>query len=64
MNSSELRNKTVSELEKEIVELSKAGFALRMMKASHQLSDHSQLKKGRASLARAKTILLQKKKGA
>jgi large subunit ribosomal protein L29 len=63
MNSSELQGKTISDLEKEIISLSKEAFALRMMKASNQLLDHSKLKKGRKILARTKTILLQKRKG-
>jgi large subunit ribosomal protein L29 len=63
MNSSELQGKTISDLEKEIISLSKEAFALRMMKAANQLLDHSKLKKGRKTLARTKTILLQKRKG-
>jgi large subunit ribosomal protein L29 len=63
MNSFELRNKSVSDLEKKILGLSKIAFTLRMMRAANQLLDHSQLKKNKRVLARAKTILLQKKKG-
>jgi large subunit ribosomal protein L29 len=63
MNSSDLKNKTVSDLEREIVSLSKDAFALRMMKAGNQLTDHSRLKKSRRAIARMKTVLLQKKRG-
>lgn len=64
MNASELRAKDVAELEKEISELLKAHFGLRMQKATQQLSNHSALGKTRRDIARAKTILAQKKKEA
>jgi large subunit ribosomal protein L29 len=64
MKASELRAKDVPALEKEVTELLKAHFGLRMQKATQQLSNHSQLGKTRRDIARAKTILAQKKKGA
>ena len=51
-------------LEKEVTDLLKAHFGLRMQKATQQLTNHSQLGKTRRDIARAKTILAEKKKGA
>jgi len=62
MKTSELRSKDVAALEKEVSDLLKAHFGLRMQKATQQLSNHSQLGKTRRDIARAKTILAQKKK--
>ena len=62
--ASELRGKDVTALEKEVSDLLKAHFGLRMQKATQQLSNNSQLKKTRRDIARAKTILAEKKKGA
>jgi large subunit ribosomal protein L29 len=64
MKASELRAKDVPALEKEVTDLLKAHFGLRMQKATQQLSNHSQLGKTRRDIARAKTILAQKKKEA
>jgi large subunit ribosomal protein L29 len=64
MKASELRAKDVAALEKEISDLLKAHFGLRMQKATQQLSDNTQLGKTRRDIARARTILAEKKKGA
>jgi large subunit ribosomal protein L29 len=64
MKASELRSKDTAGLEKEIADLLKAHFGLRMQKATQQLTNHSQLGKTRRDIARAKTILAQKKKEA
>jgi large subunit ribosomal protein L29 len=64
MNASELRAKDVAALEKEVSDLLKAHFGLRMQRATQQLTNHSQLGKTRRDIARAKTILAQKKKEA
>jgi large subunit ribosomal protein L29 len=64
MKASELRAKDVPALEKEVSELLKAHFGLRMQKATQQLSNHSQLGKTRRDIARAKTVLAEKNKGA
>jgi len=64
MKTSELRAKDVAGLEKEVSELLKAHFGLRMQKATQQLNNHTQLGKTRRDIARAKTILAQKKKEA
>ena len=62
--ASELRGKDVAALEKEVSDLLKAHFGLRMQKATQQLSNNSQLGKTRRDIARAKTVLAQKKKEA
>ncbi len=64
MKASELRAKDVAALEKEVTDLLKAHFGLRMQKATQQLGNTAQLGKTRRDIARAKTILAEKKKGA
>lgn len=56
MKASELRNKTDSELNKELLDLRKAQFSLRMQLATQQLSNSSQLGNLRKDIARIKTI--------
>ena len=62
--TSELRAKDVAALEKEVSDLLKAHFGLRMQKATQQLTNNSVLGKTRRDVARVKTILAEKKKGA
>ena len=64
MKASELRTKDVAALEKEIADLLKAHFGLRMQKATQALADNSQLGKTRRGIARVKTILAEKKRAA
>ena len=64
MKASELRTKDVAALEKEVSELLKAHFGLRMQRATQQLANNSQMGKTRRDIARVKTILTEKKKGA
>jgi large subunit ribosomal protein L29 len=64
MKASELRAKSVADLEKEVTDLLKAHFGLRMQKATQQLSNTSTLGKTRRDIARARTILAEKKKEA
>ncbi|RZI82065.1 MAG: 50S ribosomal protein L29 [Rubrivivax sp.] len=59
--ASELRAKDVAALETEVKELLKSHFNLRMQRATQQLNDHSTLKKTRRDIARAKTVLNEKK---
>jgi large subunit ribosomal protein L29 len=63
MKASEMRAKDVAALEKEVTDLLKAHFGLRMQKATQQLGNHSQLGKTRRDIARARTIIAEKKKG-
>ena len=61
MNPTELRAKDIAALEKEVSDLLKAHFGLRMQKATQQLTNHTQLGNTRRDIARAKTILAEKK---
>ena len=63
MKASELRTKDVAALEKEVSDLLKAHFGLRMQRATQQLANNSQLGKTRRDIARVKTVLTEKKKG-
>jgi large subunit ribosomal protein L29 len=56
MNASELRNKSDADLSKELLDLRKAQFSLRMQLATQQLSNTSQLGKLRKDIARVKTV--------
>ncbi len=60
MNTTELRTQDEAGLAKEIKDLQKAHFNLRMQKATQQLGNTNQLRETRRSIARAKTILAQK----
>lgn len=60
MKSSELRTKSVAELQQELMSLCKTQFNLRMQRATQQLVDTSQLGKVRRDIARIKTILTEK----
>ena len=59
MKSSELRAKSDADLNKELLDLLKAQFSLRMQHATQQLNNTSQLKATRRAIARARTILGQ-----
>lgn len=60
MKASELRAKSIDELNKELLDLLKAQFSLRMQKATQQLSNLSQLGKVRRDIARVRTLLREK----
>ncbi len=60
MKASELKQKSVADLQKEILELSREQFNLRMQKGTSQLSKPNKVKDVRRSIARIKTILHQK----
>ena len=60
MKASELRSKDADGLQKELNELLKAHFSLRMQQATQQLSNNSQLTKVRRDIARVKTVLREK----
>ena len=64
MKASDLRAKDVAALEQEVKDLLKAHFGLRMQKATQQLTNHTTLGNTRRDIARTKTILAEKKKGA
>jgi large subunit ribosomal protein L29 len=60
MKANELRAKDQAALSKELEELLRAQFSLRMQKATQQLTNSSQLRKVRRDIARARTILREK----
>jgi large subunit ribosomal protein L29 len=60
MKASELRAKSEAELGKELNDLLKAQFSLRMQIATQQLNNTSELKKVRRDIARVRTLLNEK----
>ena len=60
MKATELKGKDGVALAKELNDLLKAQFGLRMQIATQQLSNTSQLKKVRRDIARVKTVINQK----
>ncbi len=60
MKASELRMKSVEELAKELIELRKAQFSLRMQLSTQQSNNTAQLGKLRKDVARVKTILRER----
>ncbi|HOA95511.1 MAG TPA: 50S ribosomal protein L29 [Quisquiliibacterium sp.] len=60
MKATELRAKDPEALNKELGELLKAQFSLRMQLATQQLSNTSQLRKTRRDIARVRTVLQEK----
>jgi len=60
MRVSELRAKSGDELRKELNDLLRAQFGLRMQLATQQLSNTSQMKKVRRDIARVRTLLREK----
>lgn len=60
MKATDLRGKDQAALSKELNDLFKAQFGLRMQIATQQLGNTSQLKKVRRDIARVKTIMNQK----
>lgn len=57
MKPIEMRAKTTPELDKELLDLRRAQFSMRMQAATQQLTNHSQIGKVRKDIARVKTIL-------
>ena len=57
MKASELRGKDQDALQKELNELLKAQFGLRMQIATQQLTNTAQLKKVRRDIARVKPVM-------
>jgi len=59
MKASELRNKSVAELNEELVELRREQFNLRMQQATGQLNHNHEHGRVRKDIARVKTVLNQ-----
>ena len=62
MKASELRTKSAADLNKELNELLKAQFSLRMQLATQQLDNTSEIKKVRRDIARVRTLIGEKVK--
>ncbi|MFT3801303.1 MAG: 50S ribosomal protein L29 [Burkholderiaceae bacterium] len=60
MKAKELRDKDSAALKKELDELLKAHFSLRMQLATQQLNNTSQLGKTRRDIARVRTVMAEK----
>ena len=60
MKASELRAKDPALLSKELEELLRAQFGLRMQKATQQLTNSAKLVRVRRDIARVRTLLNQK----
>lgn len=60
MKASELRNKSQADLDKELNELLKAQFSMRMQLATQQLNNSSELGKVRKDIARVRTVMTEK----
>jgi large subunit ribosomal protein L29 len=59
----ELRSKSVEELNKELLELRRAQFGLRMQMATQSLAKNSEMERVRRQIARVHTFLTEKSKG-
>ena len=60
MKVKEMREKDADALLKELQELQRAHFSLRMQHATQQLSNTSQLRRMQRDIARVRTVLAQK----
>ena len=60
MKANELRDKSVEDLNKELLSLAREQFNLRMQRGSGQLARPHQMKVVRRNIARVKTILKEK----
>jgi large subunit ribosomal protein L29 len=64
MKASDVRGKTDDELQGELDQLGKEAFNLRFQKASGQLENTSRVRQVRRDIARIKTILGERARGA
>jgi large subunit ribosomal protein L29 len=64
MKASELRSKSEADLGKELNELLKAQFSMRMQLATQQLTKTSEIKNVRRDIARVRTLIREKAKTA
>ena len=60
MNASELKEKSVAELQSQLEELLSDQFKLRMQKSTGQLGQTHLIKETRRNIARVRTVLAQK----
>ena len=62
MKASDLRAKSADELQKELVELRRAQFGLRMQVATQSLTKNSEIERLRRDIARVHTLMTEKAK--
>ena len=60
MKAAELKTKSATELQQELLSLTRAQFGLRMQVATQQMTNTSELRKVRRDIARVKTVMTQK----
>ncbi len=60
MKASELREKSVEDLNKDLLSLREEGFKLRMQKSTGQLGQSHLLQQNQRDIARVKTVITQK----
>ena len=60
MEAKEMRAKDLAALKKELQDLQRAHFSLRMQKATQQLTNTTQLRNVRRDIARVRTVLTEK----
>ncbi len=63
MKASEFRDKTLDQLDDELIKLKKEQFNLRFQKASGQLENVARVRQVRRDIARLKTVARQKSLG-
>jgi large subunit ribosomal protein L29 len=64
MNTKEMRAKSPEDLNKELLDLRKAQFSMRMQVATQQLSKTTELGRVKREIAQIKTILTEKSRAA
>ena len=64
MNTKEMRAKSPEDLNKELLELRKSQFSLRMQIATQQLTKTSEVARVKREIAQLKTILTEKARAA
>jgi large subunit ribosomal protein L29 len=64
MNTKEMRAKSPEELNKELLELRRAQFSMRMQVATQQMSKTTELGRVKREVAQIKTILTEKARAA
>ena len=62
MKANELRTRSDEDLTKELMELSREAFNLRMQQGTGQLSRPNQVKEVRRNIARVKTVLNERRR--
>ena len=62
MKAIELRSKSVEDLHKELLELRRAQFGLRMQLATQSLTKNSEIQRVKREIARVHTVLTEKSK--